>query len=82
MKIVITKKDVDEFLYADPTNCPMANALKKALNITKLSFYSNSVKDLNLGEIIGYISPEFGAREYSMVKKEEIKEFVTEYTPL
>jgi len=81
MVITLTKEDTDNAFYTDPWTCPMAKALAKALNIEKVSFYYDTLRERPGRNIIGTIDPKFGAREYHMLKTREIKEFITEYIP-
>jgi len=82
MKVVITKEDVDKHLYTDPCNCPMASKLKEMLGLSKVTFFWNVLKDMDEYKTVGHIKPDFTSKDYYKLKNGEIKEFVTEYTPI
>ncbi len=82
MKIIVTQEDALNSYYTDPSNCAMAKAIKKALNIDNISFCMNYVRDSSTKKILAKIDPEYNACTNSRLKNGEIKEFITEYTPI
>lgn len=82
MRIVLTREDVINTPFTNPWSCPMAKVLGKVLNLEKVSFYNDTLRIRPSRNIIGMINPKFSAREYHMLKNGEIKEFITEYTPI
>ncbi len=81
MKIIITKKDVDEAgEFGDIHNCVLAKVMQRELGDATISVCTFSV-DGDSG-VHGKIKPSFHAEDYDKLISGEIEEFVTEYTPL
>ncbi len=81
MKVVITKEDVDTHLYSQYNNCPMAAKMRELLG-KPIGFMHKNVYDLETGSKIGTVNPGFYAHTYGLIKKGELVEFETEYTPI
>ncbi len=95
MKIVITQEDVkNSGIFANLTDCPLAQVMKKALNKENLIVGITTISEVSIEENspettkwmtskdIGHIEPYFTPIDYVNLVSGEIKEFVTEYTPL
>ncbi len=83
MKIVITQEDVKNSTgFSDIFDCPLANVMKKVLNLDKISVGTNSIGKPDKYGNYAKISPPFLEEDYTALLNGEIKEFVTEYTPL
>ncbi len=84
MKIVITKKDVDEAGEFDSIiNCPLAKVMQRELNDPSITVGEKSIGDWSDSKKrYATIDPPFSFIDYERLRKGEIEEFVTEYTPL
>jgi len=84
MKIVITKKDVDEAgEYDSIVDCPLAKVMQRELNNPNITVgeYSIGPADEKTNKM-ATIDPPFSFEVYEKLRKGEIEEFITEYTPL
>jgi len=82
MKIVITQEDVKNAgSYDDNYNCPLAKVMQKILNNDRIGVGSNIIGS-PVDNKYATIHPPFLEENYNALKNGEIKEFVTEYTPL
>lgn len=79
MEIILRKEDLTTE-YSDPRTCPMATALKKALNREDISFFGDRIS--SKGTILGYIEPAFMARNYKDLALGHIDSFITIFTPI
>ncbi len=93
MKIIITQEDTKNTTFSSLTDCPLARIVKKALNKDNLIVGVTTISEITIeigsetekwitAKDIGRVNPYFTFLEYDKLVSGEIKEFVTEYTPL